>query len=199
MTFKENNFEIVRKAISNDVLEYININIDVFTEMSLRNRPPTPLNPFPYGDIQTPESFSFYAPLYAESLLKYLKPLVSNIVDKNLVETYSYMRVYYNDAELERHVDRPSCEYSVTLCCKKTKDWPIFFETKDNIDISIELEEGDLIVYKGDLLPHWRESYEGDLHYQIFLHYVDINGKYGKMEEYDRRPCLGLSSNDRIR
>lgn len=199
MSFKKNKFEVIRKAISAEMLEYINYNVDILSEAAIRLKPPTPLNPYPYEDETVTKSFSWYSPLYAEALLKYLKPQISNVVDKNLVETYSYTRIYYNGAELSRHTDRPSCEYSITLCCKKTKDWPIYFETEDSTQVSVELNDGDLIVYKGDVLPHWRDLYEGNYHHQVFLHYVDINGKHGQMEEYDRRPCLGLSSNDRIR
>ena len=42
----------------------------------------------------------------------------------------------------------------------------------------INLKPGDGVIYQGCEVEHWREPYEGDYHAQVFLHYVDANGKY---------------------
>ena len=42
----------------------------------------------------------------------------------------------------------------------------------------INLKPGDGVIYKGHDIEHWREPYEGDYHMQVFLHYVDANGKF---------------------
>ena len=89
---------------------------------------------------------------------------------------------------MKKHVDRPACEISATLCIKKKEDWPITLQSNEK-EISIELEEGDMIVYNGLNIPHWRDAYTGDRHYQIFLHYVDENGP-NKDQYLDSRPGL---------
>jgi hypothetical protein len=198
-TFEKDYFEVVRGAISKDLVEYVTECFNIHESTSLRYRPPTPLNPYPYGDEQCPNSFSWYGSLYSESMLKFLKSKISTVINKDLIETYSYIRVYYNNAILKKHKDRPSCEYSATLCIKKTTNWPIYFETLRNEDAEIDLNPGDMIVYKGDILSHWRNIYSGEYHQQIFLHYVDLHGPYAKSNEYDGRPMLGLGSTEKIR
>ena len=198
MSFLSNKYEVVRKCVKGDLLKYLQVTCQVHQECNEFHRPPTNENPFPFGDEQSKNCFSWYGSLHGDSLLVYLNPILSKIVDKKLVETYSYTRTYYKGSILEKHHDRPSCEYSATLCIKKGNiDWPIFFEKENGKVVSIELEEGDLIVYKGDLLDHWREPYEGDKHIQIFLHFVDEGGPYAKTNRFDGRPTLALGSNFR--
>ena len=44
---------------------------------------------------------------------------------------------------------------------------------------SVLLDEGDAVIYRGCELVHWREAYnEGTKLAQVFLHYVDANGKF---------------------
>ena len=45
------------------------------------------------------------------------------------------------------------------------------------------LEEGDAVLYKGCEVEHWREPYtEGTKQAQVFLHYVDANGRFTEWE-----------------
>ena len=39
----------------------------------------------------------------------------------------------------------------------------------------VDLEVGDMLVYSGCELEHWRESFEGDSCGQVFLHYNDMS------------------------
>lgn len=115
------------------------------------------------------------------------------VVNKELYPTYSYARFYYNQAEMLIHKDRPSCEYSATACISNDKEygpWEIWFEDLDGKHVDIYLEPGDILIYKGDILNHWRTPYQGQEQCQAFLHYVDKNGPY-KNYKYDCRPCLG--------
>ena len=48
-----------------------------------------------------------------------------------------------------------------------------------------------MLVYSGCELEHWREKFEGNMQYQLFMHYVDSEGKYND-RIYDGRPNLGL-------
>ena len=190
MNFKSDGYAVVKNAISKEVAEYIKINFDVYENSMLAITPITETNPYPFGDLQSPISFAAYSPLYGESLLIYLKPMIESVAGIGLTETYSYMRIYYKGASLDKHIDRESCEVSATLCIKKDSDWPIYFQKKTGEQVGIELEEGDLVVYRGNDLLHWRNVYTGNKHYQMFLHFVETDGKFGKEFKWDRRPAL---------
>ena len=103
-----------------------------------------------------------------------------------LLPTYAYSRIYWPGSVLPKHTDRESCEVSATICIDSDPDpWPIFVGREKYI-----LEPGDMLVYKGINLAHWRDAYTGNRHIQIFIHYVEKNGKYSEYK-YDKRPCLG--------
>ena len=68
----------------------------------------------------------------------------------------------------------------------------MFVKTKDNNEIPLHLETGDMIIYKGCEIEHWREPFKGNNHAQVFLHYNQKNGKFNI--ENDGRPFLGLPS-----
>lgn len=194
MSFQTEKYEVVRQALSSDLVEYIALCCDTHEYCALIGRPPTKDNPYPFGDTQSPNSFAWYGSLQGDALMSLLKKKISDITNKKLIETYSYWRAYYSGGVLEKHQDRESCEYSATICIKKGNiDWPIFFEDLKGKEVKIELEPGDMIVYKGDILFHWREPYYGDRHVQMFVHYVDVNGKY-KDNLYDGRIYLAMPS-----
>jgi hypothetical protein len=93
---------------------------------------------------------------------------------------------------MAEHTDRPSCEYSCTLNVSiDPEPWEIWFEDLEKKRFPVTLHPGDLIVYKGDILNHWRLPYEGNRQTQAFLHYVD---KFGNHRDYkwDHRVYLGL-------
>ena len=56
------------------------------------------------------------------------------------------------------------------------------------------LEVGDMLVYSGCELEHWREPFEGDVCGQVFLHYNHVNGPFAEKNRFDKRPMLGLPS-----
>ena len=58
-----------------------------------------------------------------------------------------------------------------------------------------DLEPGDLVIYRGCDLEHWREPFtiedENAWHVQGFFHYVDKNGPF-KDYKFDKRESLGM-------
>mgnify|MGYP006143245343 FL=1 len=48
-----------------------------------------------------------------------------------------------------------------------------------------------MLIYKGNELEHWRESFQGQNCIQVFLHYNTSNKKF-KNNLFDSRPHLGL-------
>ena len=60
--------------------------------------------------------------------------------------------------------------------------------------IQIDLEPGDLLMYYGKNLEHWREPFKKDKCAQVFLHYNNLNGPLKNTNLFDRRLELGLPS-----
>ncbi len=102
--------------------------------------------------------------------------VVGSIYGRKLLPTYSYGRIYLNEAVLVPHTDKEACEISITLCLSKDVDWPIFIRKPDGSAVSFELEPGDALMYRGCVAEHWRNKYQGNKHIQVFLHYVDLDG-----------------------
>ena len=139
-----------------------------------------------FDSHQTNLETHFYADPLTESLLLRKKHILENESGLELLPTYSFSRVYTKFADLKKHIDRPSCEVSVTVCVDSCgEDWPIYMNGKPII-----LKPGDAAMYLGCEVEHWREEFMGDYQSQFFLHYVDKNGK-NKEYALDSRPFIG--------
>ena len=190
MSFKKDKYIVVKNVLNLQTIEFLKIQTKML-EGVLNNSNNSNSSDFLFNDVQIKECFSFYSPLFSESLLVLLQPIIEQIIGKKLLPTYSYIRIYYKNAILKRHTDRDSCEYSASICIKNDiNPWDFWLKNIHNEDISISLKEGDLIIYKGNELEHWREKYENNEHIQFFLHYVDINGINSHLK-YDKRKLLG--------
>ncbi len=140
------------------------------------------------------DSLDHYADVLGESLLLELKPLIERVTARKLLPSYSWLRIYYPGSELPKHIDRKSCEVSASLTVGYDADehWPLFVESQGR-DIAVELEPGDLLIYDGSDVPHWREKFSGRYWIQIFLHYVDEAGEQTAYR-FDGRPAIGAPS-----
>ena len=108
---------------------------------------------------------------------------------------------------LKRHKDRFSCEISTTMNLGGD-DWPIYLEpdpkkggvkrsryVSDNTKgVKVDLKPGDMLVYSGCELEHWREKFKGKECVQVFLHYNNRKTPGAKDNMFDKRPHLGLPS-----
>jgi hypothetical protein len=156
-----------------------------------------------FFDKQVSGTYSSYADPLMETLLIYGHKQMENITGLRLHPTYSYWRMYKNNDILARHKDRMSCEVSTTLCLgydttnikDKNYDWPMYIDKtgkEGNKGIPVYMKPGDMIVYRGCLVEHWREPFLGKNHAQVFLHYNNADGPYKDDCLYDGRPALGL-------
>jgi hypothetical protein len=154
-----------------------------------------------FTDHQAPGDFSKYGDPIFDTLLSLSLEQVQTLTGKELIPTYSYHRLYTTGTELKRHSDRPSCEISTTLCLGydisnvdtnkyPDWDWPMFIKEKDGNEIPIHMKPGDMIIYRGCELKHWREPFWGKNHAQVFLHYNEKGGQYDIPN--DGRPILGM-------
>lgn len=158
-------------------------------------------------DQQCPNSDAMYGAPFFDSMLEQLRPAFEQVSGKRLLPTYSYARLYKKGEVLAPHLDRESCEISATITLGfSDKTWPIFFgDNKDGSLQSIvsandmtnitqvDMTVGDAILYKGMEKYHWREELDGDWHAQVFLHYVDADGKYANKAN-DNRMALSHKS-----
>ena len=148
-----------------------------------------------FEDGQVPYSFPHYGFYAFEALMVEMQPAMEIVIGKKLHPCYTYARIMYAGADMKVHKDRPSCQFSTTACIDyDVKDpYPIYIKNYAGKTSAVTLAPGDMLVYHGTDLEHWREEYTGREHIQAFLHYVDARGKY-KDYKFDHRPMLGLSA-----
>lgn len=135
--------------------------------------------------------YGYYADPLIEVLLEKCRDEVGEIIGKELISTYSYARVYQPGEQLEPHIDRESCEISVTVnVAYKGLPSPIYMKYADRGPQEHILNNGDAVIYKGCEATHWRQPLQNDqLVVQFMLHYVDKNGPCAEFAR-DKRSCI---------
>lgn len=181
-----NDFQIVRSAVSVELCEFLALEFSMMKDVCNVLYPGADL-----ADL-CKNSFARYSPLMFEALSIKLLPMVEELSGLTLYPTYSYARIYYKGSELQKHLDRPSSEITVSLCITKDKtNWPLHIQDSQGQDNEIFLDVGDLVIYSGRKHLHWREPFQGSSQIQAFLQYVDANGSDAWLK-WDTRPKLGL-------
>ena len=211
MSFHLTKYQVIKKAVSYDlanfIFNYFLLKRDAVKFMYQNRIIPEDQLFGTWKDQQVPNVYSHYADFAMETLLMKVMPIMVKETNLNLIPTYSYARIYEKGSILKRHKDRPSCEISTTLNLGGDP-WPIFIDptgTNNVIDeyrnihkpdapkgIKVDLEPGDMLVYSGCELEHWREEFTGNICGQVFLHYNHLNGQFANQNLYDKRPLLGL-------
>ena len=70
----------------------------------------------------------------------------------------------------------------------------IGYVSENTKGIKVDLKPGDMLVYSGCELEHWREKFKGKECVQVFLHYNNRKTPGAKDNMFDKRPHLGLPS-----
>tara|TARA_R100001530_G_scaffold41529_1_gene31758 strand:+ start:182 stop:823 length:642 start_codon:yes stop_codon:yes gene_type:complete len=201
MSFKKNKYTVLKKAISKELADFVykyflnkrNVARFLFDQKYI-----SPFNQ-EYGvwnDEQVPNTYSHYSDLVMETLLLKVKPIMEKHTGIKLSPTYSFARIYKKGDVLARHKDRYSCEISTTLNLGGDS-WSIYLDPtgkKGQAGIKIQLEPGDMLIYSGCELEHWREEFKGKNCGQVFLHYNKDGSKKAKENYLDKRPLLGVPS-----
>ena len=199
MSFKKNKYTVLKKIISKDLANFICqyfLNKRKVARVLFDEKYISPFNK-EYGvwnDVQVPNTYSHYSDIAMETLLQEVKPIMEKHTGLKLSPTYSYARIYKKGDILARHKDRYSCEVSTTLNLGGDP-WPIYLDPtgkEGQAGVKVNLEPGDMLIYSGCDLEHWREPFEGKDCAQVFLHYNNLKGKNAKQNLYDKRPMLGL-------
>ena len=160
---------LVKDAVSKELREF-------FTHVLLRaSKMPTAK----IGDIQIPTAKVILDhEVVFETFLEKFWPHLEDLLGIALLPTYAYARLYSNGDVLEKHIDRPVCEISVTIQLGRSHHyaWPIYMGGK-----RYDLAEGDAVIYKGSDIEHWRDVCDGPEDYysgQVFLHFVCADGPH---------------------
>lgn len=199
--FEKNNYSIIKNAITKETVVFV-YHYFLLKRLVARKLFDTNfISPFTtyfgtWNDPQVPETYSHYSDILMETLLVELLPIMEKETGLKLSPNYSYARIYKKGDILKRHKDRFSCEISTTLNLGGD-DWPIYLEPSGKVGlkgIEVNLTPGDMLVYKGNILEHWREPFKGTNCAQVFLHYNNKNTKNSDKNIFDTRPHLGLPS-----
>ena len=197
--FQDNNYAVIKEAISPELSSFVYAYFQNKRAVAQVLQESKFLSPFDetwgtWRDAQIPNTYSHYADLAMETLMVRVMPIMKKVTGLNLIPCYTYARIYKYGDELHRHKDRPSCEISTTLNLGGDK-WPIKLEPSGDEGkegVTVDLNPGDMLVYKGTLLEHWREPFQGYDCGQVFMHYNDQDGPFGTTNLNDTRPMLGL-------
>ena len=199
MSFKKNKYSILKNVVSPEITNFIYqyfLNKRKVAKFLFEQRYISPFTEYwgKWNDEQVPNTYSHYSDVAMETLLQQVKPVIEKHIGLKLSETYSYARIYKTGDVLHRHKYRYSCEVSTTLHLGGDP-WPIYLDPtgkKGQAGIKVDLAPGDMLIYSGCDLEHWREEFKGKDCGQVFLHYNDAKKKTAKENKFDGRPFLGL-------
>ena len=188
MSFEINKYQFLPKAISSElanfVYQYFLLKRKVANKLiELKYIKPDATGATEWGfynDSQVPNTYSHFADIAMETLLEKVRPIIEKNIGLNLVPAYSYARIYKRGDTLIKHKDRSSCEISSTMFLGGD-EWDMYVEGKP-----FKFEVGDMLIYKGCELEHWRNKFKGNHCCQVFLHYNSSN-----KNKYDGRESLG--------
>ena len=218
--FKKKKYTVIRQAISKDLAAFVANYFLMQKQVYDTCRAQRYISPFENiigayepSEGQIPNTYSQYSNIAMETLMLKCQPKMEEVTGLKLYPAYTYARIYKKGDELKRHKDRFSCEISTTMNLAGD-DWPIYLNsdpkaghvfgpkkgihqvqnyapTKDK-GVRIDLKQGDMLVYSGCELEHWREKFKGKECIQVFLHYNNRKTPGAKNNMFDKRPHLGL-------
>jgi hypothetical protein len=177
--FKKNKYVVVKNALCEEAAEIAGNSLIVDEAIGSGNT---------VDQSQVVGATSFYSSPICEAIMLQMRRKIEDATGLQLVPTYAFARVYRWGDDLKKHKDRPSCEISATLTLNfKSKElWPIWVKSVEGKDTSIELDIGDLMVYRGCEVEHWREPLNDGIWMQVFVHYIDRDGPYREYE-FDKK------------
>ncbi len=213
--FKKKKYTVIRQAISKDLASFIANYFCMQKQVYDTCKQARYFSPFENilgyyegENEQIPNTYSAYGNIAMETLLLKCLPDMEKATGLKLYPAYTYARIYKKGDILKRHKDRFSCEISTTMNLGGD-DWPIYLEpdpkkggvkpgqgyVSDNTKgVRVDLKPGDMLVYSGCELEHWREKFKGKECVQVFLHYNNRKTPGAKDNMFDKRPHLGLPS-----
>tara|TARA_R110000787_G_scaffold285573_1_gene401681 strand:+ start:31 stop:651 length:621 start_codon:yes stop_codon:yes gene_type:complete len=197
--FKKQKYLIIKKAISTDMANFIYGYFSFKRRVAKKFFEERYISPFTtewgvWNDEQVPNTYCHYADIVMETLLERVRPKIEKETKLKLIPTYSFARLYKTGDILKRHKDRFSCEISATMFLGG-EPWELYIESsgqENKKGIKIVQKPGDILIYSGCELEHWREAFKGKNCCQVFLHYNKAGSTQAKQNKFDKREFLGL-------
>ena len=199
MSFKKNKYQVLKGVINKEMAYFCYayfLNKRKVARFLFDQKYISPFTEYwgVWNDQQVPNTYSHYGDLVMETLLQKVKPVMEKQTKLKLSETYSYARIYKKGDVLARHKDRYSCEISTTLNLGGD-EWPIYLDPtgkEGQAGIKVDLKPGDMLIYSGCDLEHWREEFTGKDCGQVFFHYNRAGSKMAKENAFDKRLFIGI-------
>lgn len=198
MNFKRKKYQVIKKIISKDLAIFLHNYLLLKRRVAKKLFDTRFISPFTmewgrWDDDQVPNTYCCYADLAMETLLVKVQPYMEKETKLKLLPNYSFVRMYKHGDVLERHLDRSACSVSCTLNLGG-EPWPIYLLPKPKASKAIEviLKPGDMLIYAGRELEHWRDSFKGTNCGQVFLHYGEADSQEAIDNCFDTRPFVGL-------
>jgi len=199
MSFKKNKYIVIKNVVNKDLALFLYNYFMMKRQVAKTCFDSRFISPFEnilgiWNDDQIPNTYSCYSDIAMETLMLKCQPLMEKSTGLKLYPSYTYARIYKKGDILKRHKDRFSCEVSTTMNLGGD-NWPIYLEPsgKEGLKgIKIDLKPGDMLVYSGCHLEHWRNKFKGKDCAQVFLHYNNRKTPGSKDNMFDTRPHLGL-------
>lgn len=183
----DKHYVVVRNGVHPDVVKLVK------NSLLLARNVEYVLNKIPFdnhdafADDQCKKSWPMYSHITSEALMLNVQPIIERIFNVQLLPTYSYSRIYWTGSDMAKHKDRPSCEFSASICIDvDPAPWPIWFGGEELV-----LYPGDFVAYRGTEVEHWRDEFTGNQQIQVFAHFVNKAGPYTGFTN-DCRPTLGI-------
>ena len=199
--FQKNKYLVIKEAISKDLATFLYNYFGMKRQVAKSCFDAKFISPYEtilgtWTDEQIPNTYAHYSDIAMETLMLKCQPIMEKTTGLKLYPAYTYARIYKKGDELKRHKDRFSCEISTTMNLGGD-DWPIYLEPSGEVGkkgIKVDLKPGDMLVYSGCELEHWRNKFRGKECVQVFLHYNNRKTPGAKDNMFDKRPHLGLPS-----
>jgi hypothetical protein len=139
------------------------------------------------GDGQVDRRFVSHNEPVARFIQRQLTPAVSALAGRAVKPSYAYVTACQGGALLERHTDRPQCEYTLSICLdfvpetSGTCPWSINLDV-GNRTLRILQRPGEGLLFRGRRIVHHRDKLASRSSVtNVLLHYVDA-GFAGSLE-----------------
>jgi hypothetical protein len=186
--FKKNKYTVIRQAISKDLAAFVANYFSMQKQVYDTCRKARYFSPFEKiigeyeigPNAQIPNTYCQYSNIAMETLMLKCQPEMEKVTGLKLYPAYTYARIY-----------------KTTTMNLGGDPWPIYLEPsgeEGKKGIKVDLKQGDMLVYSGCELEHWRNKFKGKECVQVFLHYNNQKTPGSKENMFDKRPHLGLPS-----
>lgn len=129
------------------------------------------------GDGQVALRHGYGNESFGAKLHALLEPSIQTLAP--VQRSYCYSSRYIHGAELTPHTDREQCYLNCSIAWEYSPNvpWPIWVHVNRK-NVKLTANPGDMVIYSGTDIPHWREPFQGDYALVTFFHFVsrDFSG-----------------------